>query len=966
MRVKRSQTRAADNAIASDHEAGPLTTASSSSPKPLKRPHSVQRDRLTPTIAASPAKTADTLAKKVVTKAHQLTLETPNKQAASGETAKATEAMDAKLPVDSKKRARNNVEPTTVDTTKTPKNGESSAQKPIESQTTTMPDKKREPSPVKQKPTAAKKPNLKPNTSKKEPPKKDKKTIANKELKNLDIQLSGYNSVLSTDSMEATSDTNIKASISEIVKTKSRASATQSIYSKAAAQIDKEKITKPTEIPPDVSQSSVEQKTVNPKTGKEAAKKATTPKATQVSKMSITKRTARPIGKMAKLQAGLLESASDALKGNADAKLTEQTSDITKTNIETEKEVKKSEGSKAKTVFRSRAKNAKPRAVTNPIADTSPLPTTSSEEENKTSKGSKPTSTKAKASKPSTVTKRTKTTKPKPIAPRRKPKLPKTSNIPSETISIPPPSIWTLQASDSLPFANSPNFSDPDTVTSPMVPADASETEAPISGNSHIRKMVADILQNLEMSDDVSGNEQSFPKAITTNPPCTEKTIKPEQDKPQIITVKSIESMTDGGKESKNAIEIKMGIKKEEYTDDQIADDASKIEEGTEASTTGTIECSTDATAGTSLEATPTKKPPSAKRKKPITQKQAKALKAKATSNPSKNQQHQEDNTSKDIYDFHESGHSSEDTSASYIKSVSKKGDDPEDTTKPISKPGTPKKVHSKSIPKKSAKHTEDEPDEEDDDSSDSSDNKALATKVTAKQLSSPKASDASSNSGDDSESGSDTSVRTRVNKRRKSAVKSRRLRLFGFYSGPKRHRMASLNALAKVQCLYENESRTAQELGFVREPRVAPRVRLAGCPDNTTSRSAAAVAASAKKLAVAEEKEANKLKKESEATEAAAVEVEKKMIKTEGSKAEETEDKLTKHVETSTSDESEEEEMKIDIDAPRSLRTVPGLRGAGKLWEMGNMSSFQSDSEPDNDDTYEQVNSSFFHSCTK
>nr|XP_031847276.1 protein piccolo isoform X2 [Nomia melanderi] len=34
-----------------------------------------------------------------------------------------------------------------------------------------------------------------------------------------------------------------------------------------------------------------------------------------------------------------------------------------------------------------------------------------------------------------------------------------------------------------------------------------------------------------------------------------------------------------------------------------------------------------------------------------------------------------------------------------------------------------------------------------------------------------------------------------------------RRMRLFGFWSGPKRHRVASLNALAKVHCLYENET---------------------------------------------------------------------------------------------------------------------------------------------------------------
>ncbi|XP_066589416.1 uncharacterized protein Hers [Prorops nasuta] len=36
---------------------------------------------------------------------------------------------------------------------------------------------------------------------------------------------------------------------------------------------------------------------------------------------------------------------------------------------------------------------------------------------------------------------------------------------------------------------------------------------------------------------------------------------------------------------------------------------------------------------------------------------------------------------------------------------------------------------------------------------------------------------------------------------------RARRMRLFGFWSGPKRHRVASLNALAKVHCLYENET---------------------------------------------------------------------------------------------------------------------------------------------------------------
>lgn len=57
--------------------------------------------------------------------------------------------------------------------------------------------------------------------------------------------------------------------------------------------------------------------------------------------------------------------------------------------------------------------------------------------------------------------------------------------------------------------------------------------------------------------------------------------------------------------------------------------------------------------------------------------------------------------------------------------------------------------------------------------------------------------------------------IKKRVLKQAKDASpeleqKGRRLKLYGFWSGPKRHRVASLNALAKVHCLYENESRGA------------------------------------------------------------------------------------------------------------------------------------------------------------
>ncbi|XP_001816051.2 proteoglycan 4 isoform X2 [Tribolium castaneum] len=44
---------------------------------------------------------------------------------------------------------------------------------------------------------------------------------------------------------------------------------------------------------------------------------------------------------------------------------------------------------------------------------------------------------------------------------------------------------------------------------------------------------------------------------------------------------------------------------------------------------------------------------------------------------------------------------------------------------------------------------------------------------------------------------------------KRKENQRSRKMKLFGFWNGPKRHRVASLNALAKVHCLYENETRS-------------------------------------------------------------------------------------------------------------------------------------------------------------
>ncbi|KAJ8869723.1 hypothetical protein PR048_028718 [Dryococelus australis] len=93
---------------------------------------------------------------------------------------------------------------------------------------------------------------------------------------------------------------------------------------------------------------------------------------------------------------------------------------------------------------------------------------------------------------------------------------------------------------------------------------------------------------------------------------------------------------------------------------------------------------------------------------------------------------------------------------------------------------------------------------------------------------------------------------------------RARRMRLFGFWSGPKRHRVASLNALAKVHCLYENESRGAL-LGYCRAP---PKVTK----------------------------------------------------------------KVVKH---SPEEEEDDESSSGTVVCTRTLRSMPGLRGAGRHWDV-------------------------------
>jgi hypothetical protein len=67
--------------------------------------------------------------------------------------------------------------------------------------------------------------------------------------------------------------------------------------------------------------------------------------------------------------------------------------------------------------------------------------------------------------------------------------------------------------------------------------------------------------------------------------------------------------------------------------------------------------------------------------------------------------------------------------------------------------------------------------------------------------------SDSEGDSDDEYKRSKQRDTRSKERTNSPSDERARRMRLFGFWSGPKRHRVASLNALAKVHCLYENET---------------------------------------------------------------------------------------------------------------------------------------------------------------
>ncbi|CAH1128704.1 unnamed protein product [Ceutorhynchus assimilis] len=115
-----------------------------------------------------------------------------------------------------------------------------------------------------------------------------------------------------------------------------------------------------------------------------------------------------------------------------------------------------------------------------------------------------------------------------------------------------------------------------------------------------------------------------------------------------------------------------------------------------------------------------------------------------------------------------------------------------------------------------------------------------------------------------------------------------RRAKLIQFWNSPKRHRVASLNALAKVHCLYENESKAAFE-----------------------------------KM------------------------TENSLIKKETSLTENTQRKNITTILDSSDDDGNDDETDDELPVKRVLRDVPGLRGVGKLWDMhDSISSDNSDIE--------------------
>ncbi|CAK1582785.1 unnamed protein product [Parnassius mnemosyne] len=130
-----------------------------------------------------------------------------------------------------------------------------------------------------------------------------------------------------------------------------------------------------------------------------------------------------------------------------------------------------------------------------------------------------------------------------------------------------------------------------------------------------------------------------------------------------------------------------------------------------------------------------------------------------------------------------------------------------------------------------------------------------------------------------------------------------RRLKLLSMWAGPKKHRMASLNAIAKVHCLYENESRTHMELGLMK----------------TVDRQA--IPSTSKTTSIKKKDCKSKETEKQESTSESEYEVKK--------------------------DKKQESSESSDDNLPqRTLRGVPGIRSAGKYWDPKSCTSSSEESE--------------------
>ncbi|KAL9697319.1 hypothetical protein quinque_000760 [Culex quinquefasciatus] len=290
-----------------------------------------------------------------------------------------------------------------------------------------------------------------------------------------------------------------------------------------------------------------------------------------------------------------------------------------------------------------------------------------------------------------------------------------------------------------------------------------------------------------------------------------------------------------------------------------------------------------------------------------------------------------------------------------------KESDSEEDFKKPAKKP-TKSRNNTPKEPSSEEESEEDDKDADPDERPQTPMSKKIKREVR----------DSSEESNGDSDS-SEESVRTRIVKKQLTA-KTRHLKLYGFWSGPKRHRVASLNAIAKVHCLYENETRAALEASLMKQGPPRPRAgtskevkkekieegeKKEECKEENKAekKEESEVKGKQKEEKVTKEEPKKKVVKKTEPKEVKKKETKKVVVKDE-KKDEKKEDKkkaAEKQKQASESDTESEESSEEEV-VTRTLRCVPGLRGAGKHWDP-NASSMESEGDvlPDSDETYAQ-----------